>query len=498
MLVITADTMKKAEAAANERGISYTLLMQNAGNAAAEYIARTVSPVGKTAVILCGRGNNGGDGFVIAKNLFEKGARVIVGVTDSPKTDDAELMLNRLPKEVKILCSENIFGEILKADIIVDALFGTGLTREVSKGEKAMIETANETDAIRFAVDIPSGAECDTGKVLGCCFRADYTVTFEAMKPCHILPPTNAYCGRVEVLNIGIDSDIMSTLTAVAEIIPEPTFKKRDKNAHKGTYGTALSLKGSYGMSGASVMSSLAALRSGIGIIKTAAVKENYTVIAAALPESVLIPCESEGGRYSASALDKIKTELATVNAYLVGPGLGVSSDIAKLTRETALFSSVPVIIDADGINSVAEDIEFIKQMKAPLVLTPHPKEFSRITGLSVSEIESDRIGVARKFAAEYGVWLVLKGANTVVATPEGKIYINQSGNPGMATGGSGDVLAGIILALLAQESSVTEAVLKAVRVHGDAADAAALKLGEIPLLPRDIIAELPSLFKTK
>ncbi|MBO7217612.1 MAG: NAD(P)H-hydrate dehydratase, partial [Clostridia bacterium] len=178
--------------------------------------------------------------------------------------------------------------------------------------------------------------------------------------------------------------------------------------------------------------------------------------------------------------------------------GLGVSPDIAYLVRETALLSEAPVIIDADGINSVVGDIEFIKQMKAPLVLTPHPKEFSRLTGLSVREIESDRIGVARKFAAEYGVWLVLKGANTVVATPGGKIYVNVSGNPGMATGGSGDVLAGIILALLARESSVTEAVLKAVRLHGDAADAAALKLGEIPLLPRDIIAELPSLFKTK
>lgn len=498
MIVITKDSMKKVEAAAYESGVTYTLLMQNAGNAAAEYIALTVSPVGKTAVILCGCGNNGGDGFVIAKNLSEKGAKVTVVLTERPKTDDAELMFSKLPETVTVLKGEEGFRAVFEADIIVDALFGTGLSRNIEGISANLIKIANESEALRFAVDIPSGAECDTGRMLGTCFRADYTMTFEAMKPCHILPPANAYCGKIKILSIGINSDIMSTAEAVASIIPEPIFEKRDKNAHKGTYGTAFSLTGSYGMSGASVMSSLAALRSGVGIMKTACVEENYPVVATALPESVLVPCESEGGRYKITALDTMKRELETANAYLVGCGLGVSLDVAELVRKTALSSAVPVIIDADGINSVAKDIEFIKQMKAPLVLTPHPKEFSRISGWSVAEIESDRIGKAKSFAAEYGVWLVLKGANTVVATPDGEIFVNVSGNPGMATGGSGDVLAGIMLALLCRESSVTDAVLKAVRLHGDAADKAARKLGEIPLLPRDIIAELPSLFKTK
>ncbi len=498
MVVITKDSMKKAEAAANESGVSYTLLMHNAGNAAAEYIALTVSPVGKTAVILCGCGNNGGDGFVIAKNLAEKGAKVTVVITETPKTDDAALMFSKLPETVTVLMGEEGFRAVFEADIIVDALFGTGLSRNVEGISAKLIEIANETDAVRFAVDIPSGAECDTGRLLGVCFRADYSLTFEAMKPCHILPPANAYCGKVEILSIGINSDIMSTLPIVAEAIPKPTFEKRDKNSHKGTFGTALSLTGSYGMSGATVMSSLAALRSGVGIMKTACVEENYPVVATALPESVLIPCESEGGRYKITALDTIKKEQETANAYLVGCGLGVTSDIAELVRETAISSAVPVIIDADGINSVSRDIEFIKQMKAPLVLTPHPKEFSRLSGWSVAEIESDRIGKAKSFATEYGVWLVLKGANTVVASPDGEIFVNVSGNPGMATGGSGDVLAGIMLALLARENSVKDAVLKAVRLHGDAADEAAETLGEIPLLPRDIIARLPSLFKIR
>lgn len=495
MKVITRQSMIKAEAAAANSGVSYTSLMENAGNAAAEYIIKTVSPVGKTAVILCGCGNNGGDGFVVARKLSEFGAKVFVIVAEPPKTEDAVLMFSKLPENVTILKENDDLSVIEKAAIIVDALFGTGLSRKVSGFAEVLIEKANKTEALRFAIDIPSGAVCDTGNVFEPCFKADYTVTFEAFKPCHILPPANSFSGKTEMVHIGIKTDIMSTIETVAETIEAPRFEKRDKNAHKGTFGTALSLTGSYGMSGASVMSSLAALRSGVGIMKTAAVKENYRLIAEALPESVLVPCDSENGAYTKDAVHIIKKHLKTASAYLVGPGLSVNNDIAYLVRETALSSKAPVIIDADGINAIGRDIEFIKQMKAPLIFTPHPKEFSRLSGLPVAEIEADRLGVAKNFALEHKVWLVLKGANTVVATPDGEVYVNMSGNPGMATGGSGDVLAGIMLALLAREESVTAAVTAAVKLHGDAADIAAAKIGETSLLPSDIIKELPHLF---
>ncbi len=275
-----------------------------------------------------------------------------------------------------------------------------------------------------------------------------------------------------------------------------PIFKKRDKNTHKGSYKTALSVTGSYGMSGASVMSSMAALRCGLGILKAAVIPENYEVLGRSVPEAVLVPSESIGGHYSRRAVHKLKESLKGAAAVLIGCGMGNCSDTAYLTRELALSSSVPVIIDADGINSVAGDIEFIKQMKAPLIFTPHPREMSRLCGKTVSEIEADRIGTARAFATENKVYLVLKGAATVIATPSGEIFINKTGNAGMATGGSGDVLSGIMLTLTAQAEDLTEAVTSAVWLHGAAGDKAAEKTGEASLLPRDIIEALPSLFK--
>lgn len=496
MRVITKDVMKEAEAAAVARGETYLGLMEKAGSAVADIIFKTVSPECKTAVVLCGRGNNGGDGFVIARRLCESGCGTAVILLGEPSTPDSKKMFDRLPENVAVLSVDEGASLLCTADIVVDALFGTGLARNIEGDAERLIEAANESPAVRFAVDVPSGAECDTGRVLGVCFKADYTVSFEQYKPCHILPPSNAYCGEVFVADIGIEDDVFEELPFVAEIIEPKSFKKRDKNAHKGTFGTALSVTGSYGMSGASVMSSLAALRSGVGILKTACTEENYRIIAECVPESVLIPCPSCDGKYKAESIHVIKRNLKTADALLLGCGLGLSSGISYIVREAALSSKVPVVLDADGINSVADSIEFIKQMKAPLVLTPHPGEMSRLCGMSVGEIERDRIGTARHFAQKWGVWLVLKGANTVVATPNGDVFVNITGNPGMATGGSGDILSGIILALLASGMDVTDAVCQGVRLHGAAADRAALKVGEVSLLPRDILEELPYLFK--
>lgn len=496
MRVITKDVMKEAEAAAVSRGETYLGLMEKAGSAVADIIFKTVSPEGKTAVVLCGRGNNGGDGFVIARKLYESGYDTAVISLGEPLTEDSKAMLSALPSGVKLLSAEEGLCFITEADIIVDAVFGTGLTRNIEGDAERLLEAANDSRGVRFAVDIPSGVECDTGWVLGACFKADYTVSFERYKPCHILPPSNAYCGEVFVADIGIGEDVFGSLPFAAQIIEGTPIKKRDKNSHKGTFGTAISVTGSYGMSGASVLSSLAALRSGVGILKTACVEENYRIIAECLPESVLIPCPSYDGKYKAESIHIIKKQLKTADALLLGCGLGLSPDISYIVREAALSSKVPVVLDADGINAVADSIEFIKQMKAPLILTPHPGEMSRLCGKSVCEIERDRIGVAGHFATRFGVWLVLKGANTVVATPNGDIFVNVTGNPGMATGGSGDVLSGIIVSLLAEGMDVTDAVCQGVWLHGAAADRAALKRGEVSLLPRDILEELPYLLK--
>ena len=486
--------MKKAEAAAVASGTSYLDLMENAGTAAAKYILKTVSPKCKTAVILCGCGNNGGDGFVISRELSAAGLKTFAVALGTPATETAATVMKRLGAATLLSPKEGI-SALASADLIVDALFGTGLSREIEGAAAELIKAANETAATRIAIDLPSGAECDTGRLLGICFKADLTLTFEGMKPCHILPPANALCGRVEVLPIGIGEKIMQG-QKIGSVIPPFRPAKRDKNSHKGTFGTLLNIAGKYGMPGAAVMSSLAALRSGAGILKLAVIPENYEVMATALPEAVLVPCPSREGGFERDAFDTLLPHIEGADALLVGPGIGVTKATGYLTRECCLKSKKPVIVDADGINSIAGDIEFIKQMKAPLVLTPHPGEMSRLTGLTVGEVEADRIGVAKRFAEEWGVWLVLKGANTVVASPDGEIFINVVGNPGLATGGSGDVLSGIMAAFLAAGMPVGEAVCGAVRIHGDAADRAAKRLGETSLLPRDVIKQLPYLLK--
>lgn len=275
------------------------------------------------------------------------------------------------------------------------------------------------------------------------------------------------------------------------KVIEKPNFKKREKNCHKGSFGTALSVTGCYGMPGAAIISGKAAVRSGVGILKLATIKENYTAAAVALPEAVLIPCESEGITFSAKNAEKLKKELAKSSALLLGCGMGKSEDAKSLVKELLLSSEVPVILDADGINNIASDIEFIKQVKAPLILTPHPGEMARLIGSDVKNVEANREGIAKAFAKEYGVYICLKGSQTVVATPEGELYVNQIGNPGMATAGSGDMLAGVMLGLAAQKIGVREAVLSAVWLHSAAGDATLKELSENSMLPTDMIERL-------
>lgn len=501
MKVFNTETMKKAEALSVQAGTTYFRLMENAGTAAANFIKETVSPVGLTAAILCGSGNNGGDGFVIARKLYEMGSKpfVVLGLGE-PKTEDAAKMRSLLPEGISVYDAEKFSATALRmissAEIIVDAIFGTGLTRELSGFAAEAVKAANATSAKRFAVDVPSGAFSDSGEVSGVCFNADYTVTFEAMKPCHILPPANGFCGKVTTVSIGISGDIINSLPAEAETIVGAVKRRRSKNDHKGTFGTALSVAGALGMSGASVLLSNAALRSGVGIMKTAVIPENYTVLAVSVPELVLVPCDSRDGKYSAESLPVLKENLEKASALAIGSGLGVSEDTRKIVRELLLSSAVPVVLDADGINAVASDIEFIEQMKADLILTPHPGEMARLCGISVAEVERDRIGIARRFATLKGVYLILKGANTLVATPDGKVFVNLTGNTGLATGGSGDTLTGILVSLLAQGIPTEAATTSAVWLHGAAADLAREKFGETSMLPRDIIEELPNLFK--
>lgn len=280
-------------------------------------------------------------------------------------------------------------------------------------------------------------------------------------------------------------------------VIPAPVFEKRAENSHKGTFGTALLINGSYGMAGAAILAARSCLRSGIGIAKVCVPDKIYDIIAAAVPEAVALPVASnEYGGFSSSAAEKITKSLNGVNCIAFGCGIGQSPDNAEILKLLIKNAKCPLIIDADGINTLSLHINIVRQANSPVILTPHPGEMARLCGKTVAEIEADRVNTALSFAQKHNVYLVLKGSGTVVATPEGKVFINKTGNPGMASGGSGDTLTGIMAALLSRDGDITRAVTNAVYIHGKAGDMAARRLSETSMLPSDIIDELPCLFK--
>ena len=467
MVVLNKDNMIAAEKAAIRSYITEEKLMENAGTAAANFIINEVCVKDKKVAVVCGKGNNGGDGLVIAKVLIAAGAKVTV-IRTTEEDFSAE--------------------NLMASDIIVDAIFGIGFKGEAKGKEKELIDLINSSDAYVFSVDLPSGLECDRGTVSGSTVKADCTLTFEALKPCNILPPANAYCGKIETFKIGISEDIINNTPAVCRAIDKPSLPKRDKNSHKGTFGSALIVAGCYGMPGASILAARAALRSGVGKLYAVCPPENYLALAVAVPEAVLVLADIE------EDTKPIFENLKVADSVLVGPGLSVGEKRKEVIKELLLSANVPIIVDADGINCLASDIDFIKKVKTDVIFTPHSAEMARLTGLSVAEVEQNRIEVAKRFATEKGVYLCLKGANTLVATPTGKLYVNLTGTPALATAGSGDVLSGIIVSLLAQGLDTLSAVTAAVYIHGEAGQRAAKILGESGIIASDIIENLPYL----
>lgn len=481
MSVLTKAQITKAEETAVQNGtFSFKDLMLTAGTAAAKIIEEKYTVSDKKVAVLCGKGNNGGDGYVIAEYLKSKGAEItIVAPFGSPVTENAKFYSQQCSCEI----TDDLKGEF---DIIIDALFGIGFKGELDHATGQLLSKANIQNCVRIAVDIPSGVECDTGRVNSIAFRADFTVTFIALKPCFLLPMGSDYCGEVTVAPIGVE-----VTDKTYEIIKEPVFKKRSHNSHKGTYGTALIICGSYGMVGALMLSAKSALRSGLGIAKCVMPKSIYEAFTRFLPEAVCVPSkETKTGtlKYSSNALSQL---LKNADAILFGCGSGQHKHNKKILKYLLKHSEKPLVIDADGINTLSNCIELLKQSKAPIILTPHPGEMARLFKVSVSEIEADRVKFAKQFAEKYGCTLVLKGSNTIVVEKNGNLSFNILGNSGMATGGSGDVLAGITVSLCAQGYSPEVSAKSAVYLHSLAADKAVQKKSRHALLPTDIIEEL-------
>lgn len=483
MQILNRDLIRKSEESAVSGGaFSFRTLMGIAGKSAAEIICEKITVNGKKIAVLCGNGNNGGDGFCVADYLYGQGASVtVITPLGLPKTENALYYYNELKfvEKVESFCPQNNY------DIIIDALFGIGFDRAPSDDVTQLFDSVNSSKGYKIAIDIPSGVDCDNGRIYTSAIKADLTVTFIALKPCFLLPEGSDYCGETIVANIGVTPIAHSFLTT-----EKPIFPKRRHNSHKGSYGTALLINGSYGMAGAAVLAAKAALRSGLGIAKCAVCESIYAPFTMSIPEAVCIPIKAdENGTFDSEYAD-FKKMKENCDAVLFGCGVKSGKGIDKILYDI-LNCDLPCVIDADGINALSDCIDILKDSKNTVILTPHPGEMARLLNISVKEVESNRVNIARDFAKKHGYILVLKGANTIIALPDGEIFFNMTGNPGMATGGSGDVLSGIMVSLLAQGFSPSDAAKYAVYLHGEAGDKAAAKKGERAMLPSDIIEEL-------
>lgn len=484
MKVLTAAQIKKTEDNAVNNGIfSYADLMKIAGDTATREIVKRYNVIGKKICVLCGSGNNGGDGLVIAANLKNCGADVcLLTPIGFPSTDTA-LNFKDGVRGIKII--DDIVGDF---DIIIDALFGIGLNRYLSERLVTLVEKINAYDCIKIAVDVPSGIFCDGGEVMTA-FRADLTLSFTSYKLCQLLPQTSEFCGETVVLDIGLQIDDYAYLT-----IDKPKMVIRPKNSHKGTFGTALLFCGSYGMLGAQILAAKSALRSGVGIVIALVCDKNYTAFTSSVPEAVTIPVTTaENG--APTVYDRtILSSLSNSTALLIGCGLGRSGESRKLVLRTLEKTQIPTVIDADGINALQGGINIIRKINAPVILTPHPAEMARICNTTTREIEANRVKFSKKFAVENNCYLVLKGTNTIVATPNGRIFFNTTGNNGLATGGSGDVLSGMIVSRLAQGYKPLDAILNSVWIHGAVADELSKSMPTRAILPSDIIEGLKTI----
>lgn len=480
MKVLTSEQIRLCEQQAILGGATYDSLMANAGKAAAEEIIKRYDVANKKITILAGNGNNGGDGFVIADILRKVNARVeLVMPLGNPVSKTAQ--------NAYALCENIKKADILdeQSDIIIDALFGIGLNRDMPKEVCELIDAANKSEAVKIAVDIPSGVFADGG-VSSLAFKADLTLTMIALKPCFFLPFSNEYCGEVKVLDIGAPVREYAYLTT-----EEPRLLERAVNSHKGSFGTVLAVCGSFGMCGAQILSVRAALKSGVGLVRTFVCDKNYSALCVSAPEAVTIPVKTAKNGSMNIKKKALLREIKRCSVVALGCGLGQTRNAKRLVKMVINNAECPIVLDADGINAISDDISIIRKCKGLMILTPHPAEMARLCKKSVAKVQANRVDTAREFATENNCILVLKGANTVIAMRDGSVYFNTTGNTGLATGGSGDVLTGLIAGLIAQGEPPENAVKAAVWLHGNAADRAVKEIGERSLLGSDVISHL-------
>lgn len=506
MYLVTAEQMRQVDRAAiEELGIPEMVLMENAGKAVVEFLQEQFPDlVKKSVTIVAGAGNNGGDGLVVARYLHRMGVAVKVFIAAerdlSPSAKQNYEILSKLPVKIYWLDSENSM-HLLKvtvnySDILIDALLGTGVNREVTGRAEQIIDIANRRSCLKVAIDVPSGLNSDTGEIWGRCLKADYTVALAQPKWGQMLNKGLRYCGRVVVKDIGIPEEVYQDLALHCQIIDDGFLavcrEPRSRASHKGTYGHLLAVGGAMGMSGAVTLTAQAALRAGVGLMSCAVPDGVQLHVAVNVPEAMVQPLPG-GNQFGEESIAPLKEQLRNKKAVVVGPGMS-GPYTGAIVAEILQNNRCATVIDADGLHASAEWMDKLAEARGPVVLTPHPGEMARLTGLETSYIQNNRLAVAQDFAEKHKVWLVLKGANTIIATPNGKLYMNVVDSPALAVAGSGDVLAGIIGAFLAQGMQPDEACCCAVYLHGLAGQQVAQTIGEVSSKAGDIINSISTI----
>ncbi len=500
MKILSAAQMREVDRLTIERGISGLILMENAGSRVVDFLRENFAPLSRhDVVVVCGKGNNGGDGFVVARQLFTRNLcrKLTVYELFEPGTLTGDAAANRKMLEVCGCPVQSVLrDEPNSATIVVDAVLGTGLKGPATGPTLEAIQRINTCfpNAAKVAVDIPSGLPSDETKPEGEFVRADCTVTFTAPKKSQVFSGSYGLMGKLAVYPIGSPADLYSdiplNLTERSDI--SQLFAKRSNDSNKGMYGHVWVVGGSFGKSGAPAMAGLGSYRMGAGLVTVAIPKSVLTAVAAVRPELMTEPlAETDAGLIRESEADRLLPLLEKMTALAVGPGLGTGDEVKRLVDRLYRESNLPGVFDADALNALAGDVPPADGKVR--VLTPHPGEMGRLAGKPTKEVQSDRLGTAQTFAAKTGATVVLKGDRTVIAFPDGETWINPTGSPSMATGGTGDILTGMVAGAIAQHpKDWKRAVVAAVWLHGRCGELAAERLGEECTLATDLLDSLP------
>ncbi len=499
MKLLSAAQMNEIDRLSSERfGVAGLILMENAGFQLFRELERHFAGRlrQQRVAVFCGRGNNGGDGFVLARLLDQHGVETAVyllGAASDPSGDsrvnlEAWVKSGRGVHELDEETWESVTPTLGRFSVVVDALLGTGLRRPLGGLFARVVEELNRRDWFRLAVDIPSGMGADSLEKPQLCFRADLTVTFAAPQPAHFLNPAQECLGEIRVAPIGIPRQLLDSdqwkVSVITRDLARRGLPPRLTDSHKGSYGHVAVVAGSRGKPGAAALASWAALRAGSGLVTCFTSRSAQGVVATCHPEIMTEPlAESDEGALALPDSSGTIEQLSSRDTVAVGPGLGLAAETVAFVLKILVSLEVPVVLDADGINALEGQPEKLRgNLSRPLILTPHPREFSRLSGVPTAEIRSNRLQIAPRFSQDHQVWLVLKDYRTIIATPDGKTLVCPLGNPGMATAGSGDVLTGIIAALTGacwaggrrSERDLTHSVAAGVYLHSLAGDAAA------------------------